>query len=1032
MNDQRKLELEDGDEYQFPTDVADLVEQVRQNTAAMDRQYSEAITQPVIIDNCENIRLLIVDDNKIFLDMLNEEAEKLNTKHGQKLTIKTLIPDSPIDVRNCILKSIETPEQFDYVLLDMNFAGKNFNGFSVLSELRQQYNNPSLTELDSRHLTRLNYLPVAIVTHSQPHQNFEDEALGQGADKIYSDKGFNSAPKNQEEPMLSPEPLLKALINGGFKEMRFRAWSRMWLDVNDQLEYEITKKLENNDWIEDETIESALKAIWASFAKPIKGSGYAAHLSMRWLKKEHNGWKLLKIGSTDASCLESIAWNQVPLFANLLEEKSRVEKYDKLEESQIVCNPQDAACSAFAEYVGRSAIAACLHTRSSPVGTFFITRAPGFQFYEEEKTQVRILADRIGLFCREVRMRQRYQRRLGALLDLGSELMEKEDENEIVAKSVKVLHLLLHLSRHRFMAKAANSNEELGRISIRLIEPGTGRLMRPDQRYWDGEDIPLWALGYGTDNEPSKFTIYEDIRYQELVETGEPQFFFDPKPENLDNKRRLQTKAKILVPIKVGPVVIGAINAEHQHLGFYGKDKSKSTDLTLLQNVALEVGQALLALRARRMLRNLLTLHYTMANADEESVMEKITAILYGYTGCAVGIWAKPDAFGHWNIIQVWECKQGYAPNEQLPTHFKNDHKVRTQRLNQWQEHVMTDKAHFNESLIGQVIQGNLQNNEQEPVIYRDREESFLKDESIGVTTRSQAVLALRDTDSNERLGILALLFNQKPGLDIDRQQPLLIEAAYFCSGYLSLQRENRRYWDNSQIIQQQSVLGLAFQQMRHSLKLQLGNLNGIIDRLQYQARNGDLSSTILEDNVAQIKKNIRIISEDIDISKVLMRAPVITRINLSVIWQETAKRFQMVSEKIDAVIIPMSSNAWIYCDADIVKLAFGHLIDNALEAMENSEIRQIECLLLPSEDTSHCLVAVHDSGPGINPAITERLFKDIGVSTKPKGSGFGSYISAIMLARCGSSIEYDRHWQDGGARFILSFPTVAEEAKLI
>ena len=82
------------------------------------------------------------------------------------------------------------------------------------------------------------------------------------------------------------------------------------------------------------------------------------------------------------------------------------------------------------------------------------------------------------------------------------------------------------------------------------------------------------------------------------------------------------------------------------------------------------------------------------------------------------------------------------------------------------------------------------------------------------------------------------------------------------------------------------------------------------------------------------------------------------------------------------------------------------NLIMNAVEAMSEVSKGSRHLLISTAEDTSNgVLVAVRDSGPGLNPESLERLF-DPFYTTKPGGMGMGLSICRSIVevhgGRCG------------------------------
>ena len=88
------------------------------------------------------------------------------------------------------------------------------------------------------------------------------------------------------------------------------------------------------------------------------------------------------------------------------------------------------------------------------------------------------------------------------------------------------------------------------------------------------------------------------------------------------------------------------------------------------------------------------------------------------------------------------------------------------------------------------------------------------------------------------------------------------------------------------------------------------------------------------------------------------------------------------------------------------VEMVLNNLVANAVEAIASADgaARDISIEAAP-HDPGFVLVAVRDSGPGLAPAIMERLFVPFS-TTKPSGSGLGLSISRSIrkCARSGPS----------------------------
>jgi two-component system sensor kinase FixL len=87
------------------------------------------------------------------------------------------------------------------------------------------------------------------------------------------------------------------------------------------------------------------------------------------------------------------------------------------------------------------------------------------------------------------------------------------------------------------------------------------------------------------------------------------------------------------------------------------------------------------------------------------------------------------------------------------------------------------------------------------------------------------------------------------------------------------------------------------------------------------------------------------------------------------------------------------------------------NLILNACQAMTLTAVSERSLQLrLRSDTRSHVLFSIRDSGPGIAPALIDRLFEPF-VTSKPEGLGLGLSISRTIVAAHGG-----RLWAENNA----------------
>jgi two-component system sensor kinase FixL len=104
------------------------------------------------------------------------------------------------------------------------------------------------------------------------------------------------------------------------------------------------------------------------------------------------------------------------------------------------------------------------------------------------------------------------------------------------------------------------------------------------------------------------------------------------------------------------------------------------------------------------------------------------------------------------------------------------------------------------------------------------------------------------------------------------------------------------------------------------------------------------------------------------------------------------------------------------------------NLIRNAIDAMEASERRELIVSVAHGDD-GMALVTVADTGPGVDPAVAERLFEPF-LTTKSSGLGVGLSICRTIIEAHGGRIWADRN-RLGGATFSFTLPLAEAEATL-
>ncbi len=210
-----------------------------------------------------------------------------------------------------------------------------------------------------------------------------------------------------------------------------------------------------------------------------------------------------------------------------------------------------------------------------------------------------------------------------------------------------------------------------------------------------------------------------------------------------------------------------------------------------------------------------------------------------------------------------------------------------------------------------------------------------------------------------------------------------------------------------------------TFGQLVGSIGHELRNPLGVIASSLYLLR-----SRVGEE--PQARKHLDRISEQVDVAsgiisnlldmirdRPLAREPV----RLAEVVERAAATVKRPSE---VALTRVGLEALPAVDGDPVQLrqVFANLVENAVHAASPRG----EVCIRGSCAGSLVSIEVEDTGPGVDPAVRQRLFEPL-VTTKERGVGLGLALVRRIAERHGGSVEHaDR--PGGGARFIVHLPT--------
>jgi len=149
------------------------------------------------------------------------------------------------------------------------------------------------------------------------------------------------------------------------------------------------------------------------------------------------------------------------------------------------------------------------------------------------------------------------------------------------------------------------------------------------------------------------------------------------------------------------------------------------------------------------------------------------------------------------------------------------------------------------------------------------------------------------------------------------------------------------------------------------------------------------------------------------------MPAPRAQLTDLHALLADVLALYQGIFESVELQLKRAESLPKVSVDYEQIRRVLINLIDNAVEAMDQQGVIDIETQYDAAEHLVRIVVA--DNGPGISPAEREKLFLPY-YSTKRRGSGLGLAIVRRIVAEHGGSIDVTEN-VPRGTRFVIELP---------
>jgi signal transduction histidine kinase len=135
----------------------------------------------------------------------------------------------------------------------------------------------------------------------------------------------------------------------------------------------------------------------------------------------------------------------------------------------------------------------------------------------------------------------------------------------------------------------------------------------------------------------------------------------------------------------------------------------------------------------------------------------------------------------------------------------------------------------------------------------------------------------------------------------------------------------------------------------------------------------------------------------------------------------EDAARARGISVRLEAASVPP-----VTVDGLQLEQALINVVSNAIDSAAQT-YRPPGCVTVRVAPADNRIrIEVEDNGPGVSDDVAEHLFEPF-VTTKSNGMGLGLALARELIGAHGGTIDWERIWPAGGARFTIELPLSSE-----
>lgn len=980
------------------------------------------------------LKVLLVDDSPDLPKIIERFLSRL-IGSDRRLQFRYCNPSSAHEALDRI-RAEHKASPLDLLLIDYQLQGE-LTGEAVLD---------SLNRLNEPGDLPLRYVPRAAITESDdPDQTLADRMLALGADAIFFEKaqGYkhdrNSTSEqpngdaSQLEAQMPVVRFLHSLLDTEFKEMRARAWGRVWRDTRNRVEEEIARQRDSACTTQAQ-LAYLVSSCWNLISSNLTESGYAARANLR-LFVGHSLQSIEPVAiELTANNLANIEWDLLSYVKDWLVQArqdivsgqpsdwkkycvAKLAKANILPANHTISHKQADAFYKLLE--GDAVMGMPLVTRHGPIGLFTLVRTPGSPaFGQTDWDQMRTLGLRLAAHFQDLVGRIRDHALSEGLVQLHRKLQEAQTEAELLRRALAHAHETIFTDTLGLHGAARlpplEGIDREGRATLRWLAPAGG--------------YPGWGRGKGVDDETlSKLEVEQVWTVANVIATGQSGFYADvvrdyptyKQPNGNCNRSLMQ------LPIVASGLCIAVISVGHSLPTYFGRDAEQSADYRHLHEIASLIGEVVQVKRAARFQRGLLDVMLRVGMDNHDAVLTRFVNVLHGYSrGCKVMLWLEPTmptaprspATAAWLVKHCWQASDS---NQDHSAAFAGSLEAQAQpTIDKWNQLVT---KHWEKTAIARSIFAA-----DTPLDYTETE--FVPDTDMGVLTLAQANLRIAEAQQKPQ-ALLVMLFIVPKAFKPAEQMATFGLFSHFCARYLSdyerLTDDQERlanYVNRAQLADEARQLADSYHALRHGLRTQLWEIGETVNGYLAQSKDRPTDKLALG---AKIDRLLGGAAFELDASRLLDR-PVNAdaKVDLAALTtpliERMARRLEYWNVKLNAGLPGIT----VAGDADHLRIVLNTLVDNAIDEFERLpalQPRHVDVFYDPvcrwQDQVLPCIV-VADSGPGVSADVRDRLFER-GVSNKPGSSGFALSFARTLAQRAGWDLVYVPDTLSG-ARFLI------------